>query len=302
MRLLLILLVGFTFLISSCSDDTSSSNDGSTKLALSFSGLEALNNGFHYEGWVILDGAPISTGKFNLDASGAIVDLNGNALSNEFSTANKDDLGDATAVIITIEPAGDTDTTPASTKIIAGDVSGASASLTTAHGATLGSDFSSATGKFILATPTNGAETNENSGIWFLDLSSGSPAAGLNLPTLPAGWVYEGWTVLNGTPVTSGRFTDVAAVDFDDPYSSTQGGPPFPGEDYLNNAPAGLTFPTDLAGGTAVISIEPEPDDSAAPFLLKPLVQGIDASATDHVTYDMGNNSAAFPTGSATIK
>ena len=67
------------------------------------------------------------------------------------------------------------------------------------------------------------------------------------------------------------------------------------------NAPAGLTFPTDLAGATAVISIEPSPDDAAAPFTLKPLVGAIPVDATDHVTYSMGNQAAGFSTGTATI-
>lgn len=78
-------------------------------------------------------------------------------------------------------------------------------------------------------------------------------------------------------------------------------GPPFPGEDYLENAPAGLTFPTDLAGGTAVISIEPFPDDSPAPFTFKPLVGSIPQGADDHVNYDLDNNAAGFPTGTASI-
>ena len=79
-------------------------------------------------------------------------------------------------------------------------------------------------------------------------------------------------------------------------------GPPFPGEDFLVNAPSGLAFPTDLAGGVAVISIEPEPDDSAAPFTLKPLAGGIDAAAVDHVTYAIPNTASAFPTGTAVIR
>jgi len=174
--------------------------------------------------------------------------------------------------------------------------------ITYSRSGALGSDFASATGSYILATPTNGADTNENSGIWFLSLESGAPAAGLSLPTLPAGWVYEGWAVIGGVPVTSGRFTAVDMVDQDDPFSGTQGGPPFPGEDYLVNAPTGLTFPTDLAGGTAVISIEPDPDDSSAPYTLKPLVSAIAADATDHVTYSMGNNASGAPTGTATIR
>ncbi len=65
----------------------------------------------------------------------------------------------------------------------------------------------------------------------------------------------------------------------------------------------GLSFPTDLACATAVISIEPEPDDSpAAPFTLKPLVSMIAADATDHVTYSIPTNLGSFPTGTATIQ
>ena len=167
------------------------------------------------------------------------------------------------------------------------------------HSAALGNDFTSSTGAYILATPTDGANTNENSGIWFLDLTSGSPSQGLFLPTLPGGWKYEGWTVINGTPVTTGTFTDATVVDNADPYSSTMPGPPFPGEDFLFNAPAGLTFPTDIAGGVAVISIEPSPDNSSAPFTLKPLVGDIPVNAVDHTTYMMNTNLSSFPTGTA---
>ena len=120
---------------------------------------------------------------------------------------------------------------------------------------------------------------------------------------MPAGWVYEGWTVIGGTPVTSGTFTAVDAVDDSAPHSDTQfAGPPFPGEDYLMNAPAGLAFPTDIAGGTAVISIEPSPDDDPAPFTLKPLVGTIPDPATDHTAYAMMNQAGGFPSGMATIQ
>ena len=63
---------------------------------------------------------------------------------------------------------------------------------------------------------------------------------------LPAGWKYEGWAVINGIPVSTGTFTNISDFDEADPYSSTMPGPPFPGEDFLINAPAGLTFPTDI--------------------------------------------------------
>lgn len=270
-------------------------------LRLAFTQLAPLVGGFHYEGWAIIDGAPASTGKFNVAGSGGLVTLSGATIPNgDFATGL--DLSRATAIVITVEPAGDADAIPASTKILAGPVLSASAALTVAAPQALGSDFASAAGKYVLATPTDGPSNNENSGIWFLDLSTGSPTQGLTLPPLPAGWKYEGWAVIGGTPVTTGKFTNPAAADGSAPYSGPQSAPPFPGEDFLQNAPAGLTFPPNLAGGTAVITVEPEPDDSPAPFALKPLIGAIAANATDHVTYTMTNRASELPTGTATIR
>ncbi len=275
-------------------------NPPSTTYTLDFTGLDPLLNGYHYEGWAIVDGSPVSTGKFNLDSNGNLVDLNGMEIPNgEFNLGG--DLSSTTEFVLTIEPAGDVDDIPSMTHYLAGDVSGGSAMLSVGHSSALGDDFLSSTGNYILATPTNGSNSDENSGIWFLDLSSGTPAQGLFLPTLPDGWIYEGWTVIEGIPVTTGTFTSTTDFDDADPYSSTMPGPPFPGEDFLINAPSGLTFPTDIAGDVAVISIEPFPDDDASPFTLKPLVGMIPVDAMDHVTYTMDNNAGIYPTGTVTI-
>jgi hypothetical protein len=279
-----------TIFFSACKEDEDS--NPMKNLNLSISGLEDLGSDAIYEGWLIVNGAPVTTGTFSVDGSG-------NMSSTSFSV-NASDLEDASTFVLTIEPIPDSDPAPSDVHVLAGDFSGNNASLTVGHGAALGNDFATAAGKYILATPTNGADTDEKSGIWFLDLASGSPAVGLSLPTLPAGWKYEGWTVIDGQPVTSGTFTMVDVVDDAAPFSSTEPGPPFPGEDYLLNAPSGLTFPTDLSGGTAVISIEPDPDNSPLPFTLKPLVGGIAADAMDHVTYTMDKNLGSFPTGTAT--
>ena len=271
-------------------------NDDSTKpstqtLTLHFTGLTNLGPNFRYEGWIIVDGAPISTGVFSVNDSGI--------LSDTTFEITQSDLEAATKFVLTIEPYPDSNSSPSSTHYLAGDFSNNTASLTVSDAAVFGDNFSSATGKYILATPTNGSDSFENSGVWFLDLSSGSPMMGLSLPTLPAGWMYEGWAVIGGTPVTTGKFTVADMADNADPYSGTMDGPPFPGEDFLNNAPVGLTFPTDLAGQTAVITIEPDPDNSTAPFALKPLIGNIPLTATDHTTYDMTNGSGNFPSGSA---
>ncbi len=274
---------------------------GKTTLVLNFSGLQPLANGYSYEGWAIINSQPVSTGKFNVNSSGALISTSGQTIqNNEFKTST--DLSNASAIVITIEPANDTDPGPSATHYLAGNVSNGLATLTVSAPQALGNNFSTASGKYVLATPTDGMNNNEKSGVWFLDLSSGSPAQGLQLPTLPTGWEYEGWAVINGKPVTTGRFTSGNGPDQSAPYSGPLPAPPFPGEDFLRNAPSGLTFPTDLSGSTVVITIEPSPDDSPAPFTLKPLLGNIPTSAVDHVTYSMSNQASTFPTGAATIR
>ncbi|MEO9485833.1 MAG: anti-sigma factor [Ekhidna sp.] len=257
-------------------------------MSVNLTGLEDLGDDFVYEGWIIVEGSPVSTGTFTVDANGTP-----SATSFEVNGA---DLASATKFVLSIEPAQDSDPAPADTKILAGDFDGNTASLATS---TVGTNFEGATGKYIVATPTGtGDPSEEFSGIWFLDNSSGTAVAGLDLPELSAGWKYEGWVVIDGTPVTTGTFTDPAAADEAAPFSGANGGPSFPGEDFLNNAPAGLTFPTDLRGKTAVISIEPYPDNSTAPFTLKPLAGMIPASLSGN-PYSIDNNvSGSFPTGS----
>lgn len=274
-------------------DDEMDLKSAKSKLDLSFDGLSPLGPDFRYEGWLIIDGMPVSTGKFNITPSGQ--------MSPRVFNVKKGDVEDAAMFVLSIEPQPDNDPGPSATKILGGVFSNGMADLSINHGAALGTDFASAMGKYILATPTNGPDTDEKSGIWFLSLESGSPMAGLDLPALPAGWVYEGWTVIDGMPVTSGKFDMLSGeVDMFDGYSSTENpGPPFPGEDYLMNAPKNLTFPTDISGGFAVISVEPYPDNGPEPFAIKPLAGMIPSDAMDHFTYMMDLNAASFPSGMA---
>ena len=261
-----------------------------SKIDLNFSGLSPLGPHFRYEGWIIVDGTPVSTGKFKITPGGT--------MAPSVFHVGSDDLEAATAFVLTIEPHPDPSDEPASTHVVAGDFYEGIADLTIAHGAALGTNFSNAAGTYILATPST---ADELSGIWFLDIGSGSPEAGLVLPELPDGWIYEGWTVIDGIPVTTGKFLQVDDYDLADPYSSTLNpGPPFPGEDYIMNAPAGLTFPTDLSGSPVVISVEPYPDNGEEPFAIKPLQAIVPQDALDHSNYPMGlNDPGSFPSGTA---
>lgn len=274
----------------------SDQNSDSGRFSLSLSNVEPLTHGFHYEGWLMIDGSPVSTGKFNVSSSGALVTLTGVSIAGGTFEIDEE-VASATAFILTIEPNGDTDTVPSITKYLGGNVTAGSAALAVSHGSSLGSDFRSSNGEYILATPTDGPNSNENSGIWWVNPTGPSMTAGLSLPTLPAGWRYEGWVVVGGIPVTTGSFTSVTGADSFGGFSGSQGAPAFPGEDFLRSAPSGLTFPANLNGATAVISVEPYPDSDAGPFTLKPLVATIPTSAIPFTVYRMNNNASSFPTG-----
>ncbi len=279
-------------LVSSCSSDDVA---GTATIDLNVLGLEDLGDDFLYEGWIIVNGAPVSTGTFEVGENGD--------LSRTVFAINEDDLEAASSFVLTIEPSPDPTPEPSAVHILAGDFNGNAADLEVGHSAAIGEDFLNATGGYILATPTDGGnDTNENSGVWWLDPSQG-PGPGLDLPLLPEGWIYEGWAVVDGTPLSTGRFTSGSGNDDFNGFSGDQAGPPFPGEDLLTNAPEGVSFPVDLAGQTVVISVEPVPDNSPAPFTLKPLVSPVNPAAVDHFFYEMSNNAAnTNPTGSINRK
>ena len=260
-------------------------------LKLNINGLEDLGPTARYEGWLIANGQPVSTGIFSVNNNGK--------LSQTVFKVPDLVLNSATTFVLTVEPYPDNDPAPSDVHLLGGDFShgNKTAPVAVSHPAALGNDFSTAAGKFILATPTDGPDTNEDSGIWFLSLAGGSPAQGLTLPVLPAGWKYEGWAVINGKPVTTGTFLSADMADESGIFSGPLAAPPFPGEDFLVNAPSGLTFPTTLKGGTAIISIEPVPDNSPAPFLLKPLAAGIPANAAVHTDLMLEQNLVSFPAG-----
>lgn len=289
MKKLSLLLFAGLLVLSSCSDDEEPGQPTTGNLNVNISGLENLGSAFAYEGWVIVDGAPVSTGTFSVDANGALSQT-------RFEVATED-LEAATMFVLSIEPVPDNDPAPAATKLLAGMFASNTATLSTS---TVGADFGNATGNYIIAAPTGtGAAEEEFSGIWFLDNSTGAAVQGLNLPALEPGWAYEGWVVVNGTPVTTGTFTNAGAADDAAPFSGMNPGPPYPGEDFLVNAPTGLTFPTDLRGGNAVISIEPVPDNDPAPFVLKPLLGSIPMMITGVHALD-NNTMASFPSGTVT--
>jgi hypothetical protein len=151
-------------------------------------------------------------------------------------------------------------------------------------------------GAYILAAPSGGGSAPYANGIWWLDPSAG-PGPSLVLPELPTGWVYEGWVVGGAGPISTGRFTSASGEDSDGtgPDAGPNPGPPFPGQDFVDPA-------IDLTSGyVAVISVEPEPDNSSGPFTLKPLMDRVIDDVGEGVLQPMSRNPAALPSGMAAL-
>ena len=115
--------------------------------------------------------------------------------------------------ILTVERkaiANDSNLVPSTRKLLAGRFSNAASNLLIGEAV---SNIKNVNAGFNLVTPTNGPGTDELSGIWFID-SLTAPVAGLRLPELYAGWIYEGWVEINSKLVSTGRFSNPKACRF----------------------------------------------------------------------------------------
>lgn len=299
MKKIILGILSLTFVLTSCNTDDDNNTQDTSNLILSLLGLEDLGPDFIYEGWVLVDGTPVSTGLFTVDGNGQL-----SSTSFEVPTAM---LSAATKFILTIEPNPDPDPEPSAQKLIAGDFNGDSATVSTATAPAVG-DFSAAAGNFFLRTPTDekvgsGNNGNDQYGVWF-GLPGMPPTPTLVLPELPDGWIFEGWVIGDAGPLSTGTFSSVDEMDDNAGLPTSFGGteqlgPPIPGEDFFNNAPTGETFPLDVRGRTVVITVEPVPDNSPSPFTLKPLA-GVAGNETAPSSNDFGLNLGSFPTGTVT--
>ena len=276
-------LLAFGMLLVSCSKDD---NTATPQLKLNLTGLENLGANYKYEGWIVVNGSPVTTGTFTVNDAGV--------LSKTTFDVDATSLAAATKFVLSIEPANDADPAPSNTKYLVADFSGNSATISTG----IIGNFAASAGKYLIASPTSMSSMDPLAGVWFMDGSG--PSNGFDLPTLETGWQYEGWVVKNGTPLSTGKFSNPSISDLNASYSGTQPAPPFPGEDFVANAPAGITFPWDLSGATLVISVEPNPDNSAMPFTLKPLSHIVASPAVEGATVSMTRSLSSFPTGTVT--
>lgn len=167
--------------------------------------------------------------------------------------------------------------------------------------------FASVTGKCTIVAPTSPSDSN--SGVWFVDRSGASPAAGLkNFPTLPPEWRYEGWivdrSVQAGQPplsISTGKFIRADSADFDGAGPNRGAGTPFnfPGQDFVQG-----TFRPNLMSGQFyfAVTIEPFPDNSPKPFSLQLLSTSSSIPAQTRVQNTVNVISQSLPTAKVVIE
>lgn len=291
---ILTLIIGLLGLMTSCDEDNGLGPIPPTgNMVLNVSNLEVLPDGWIYEGWISSGGEVISTGQFQVDDNGTVKNLTIPVESAKLENAEK--------FIVTIESTTDNDPAPSTVKVMSGTFGQYEANLSTNDTDGIGSDLlpASFSGKYLIKAPTTAAIEDDTSGIWFIDNSGGNNMAGLSLPVLSSGWTYEAWVIIDGTPVSTGRFSLANAADDACNYCGPLAAPNFPGEDFIQNAPTGLSFPTNLSGETVVVTIEPQPDFSSEPsniVILGSIIPAIELIELSK-SYEMMNNDVDVPSG-----
>jgi hypothetical protein len=191
-------------------------------------------------------------------------------------------------------------------------------------------DFSSAKGSYILDTPTQSPPSeNPYSGLWFvipettitdilddqnnvvgqdttIDYLPGLELADLSLFTvrdLPvAGWTYEAFIEISGQTLSMGKFLKPGGEDDSKAYSGNGPAYSVPGEDFLNNAPAGLNFPLDLRGARVYVTLTPPyPAEGTLPYQATIYDVQIPNDVTAKQVYELSNSSETLPGGDLRI-
>lgn len=306
MRMLrLSMLCGLLLTLAACGGEAS---PGRIEFTLTLTGLPVLpaRMGF-YEGWALVSGVPVSTGRFTIDASTSPATVRlasgaalGPVTGAAFGPASTG-LGSAFPLIttasgffITIEAPGAMSGVPSNCVVMAGDFTGSTSALSmsgVAHGNTnwsLGS-HQAASAAVLKASPSDG-NAHPEQGLWFVGDAAGMTPGFTGLPVHSDGWRYEAWTTdgVPGTPAAPGRsmgtFTSAAGRDADALSSPTRGianpGFAFPGADFLTAFSAsGAAIALADGAHEVLITIEPAEDNAEGPFPITILGAAIPASA-----------------------
>lgn len=243
--------------------------------------LPLLPEGHYYALWVTntVNQARLLL-QFRNNANGGLNNLNGDTLnlSDPIFRFSNAELGSFRQFLLTIEQ--EQVTQPTGSTLLEAAYNGRNDTLLATPFTQTYSALQNAT--FMLVAPTDLTGINQRSGLWFLQRTDErtqsvplslnlDPGVILSLP--PRGWVYNGWVrndLSDELWLETGRFTAVNRPDqqafyYDDTVTAY----PYPGEDFLRNAPQNVFFPLNIPSTgerEVVISLEPENVSTQGPF------------------------------------
>ncbi len=286
----------FASQLTACGGGASLPVELNSVVRVSLKGLQDLGTTQSFVGWLKLeDSSYLYLGKVGAGKDGAPTQV-------DFSV-KKTDVSRAKEFVLTVESGTGPIAVPSNSHLLAGNFNAqrSEASISIDHSNALNTKFANASGRFFLATPVTAITTDEDQGLWFSDVKDGKLAVGLDLPTLPSGWIYEGWVEVGGKFYSTGRFTRFDAWDNDvaGPTAGPIGGaiPTFPGQDFMSPA-------VKLPGGKAIISVEPVARSGETPFFINPLVGSIANLIGGKNVQSMSNtftSSATIPQGNVVV-
>lgn len=307
-----VLLLLFILFTSACSADgvlntQARLRDFGAEIKLETENLTRLASG-HYEAWLLADGRSISFGKFNFDAEGKMIDLQGGMIPQQKLVGKYNSKREANRFLLTIEEDGDNDNQRSATVVLEGSVG--AAEVGELYFAAY--DTESMAGAFELRTYS--AENNNlkaNNGLWFSAWEQGRGQKLLDLPDLKPGWTYESWIERDGKYLSLGKFSAPNVSDSANPYAANVALPPsYPGEDFLQgqDAYSGIKMPfaVNAAAGRVLITLEPQGEKGGdpsgpAPYSLILLEANIGPRTKTKEPHDMVNVALNhLPAGKAT--
>jgi len=311
MKKIIVLALVAAFSFYGCSDNKIlAPEERISKIDLSVSGLNDPGTSTRYEAWFKWLNKT-STGDFEeflylgeLTANGSSYGLS--------KSVNLGYIQGGLSVMIVMEPdsvVSDTASEPGPYRIIGADLEANTGTFSIGSGDILDFDFSAATAVFFLDTPTqNPPSSTPKSGIWFgiLDttfaVTPGLYLQDLTKAGLASGWSYEGWVMFGTEWLSTGKFKKYDVKDERNPYSGFLPSYNTPGEDFIRNAPANVTFPTDLSGRDVKVTLTPSyPPGANAPFIITIFEGQVPETGEARQNYPLVNVLANVPQGSLTI-
>jgi hypothetical protein len=257
--------------------------------------MPSLQEGAVYQAWARVSGDWQAVARFNYDEQGRLVDEAGRLRANTF--VSEFDMQPATEFLVSIEGRRAVALAPSITQILLGSLQGNGATLTFSSAVV---DLTGVVANYTIGTPTDSDSGNESFGIWLGTPGTYAPA--MVAPTLGEGWTYELWAELSSGTVSLGRFDGPSERDSAAPFSSQAETFSVPGESFVMNAPAGVTFPLSVGGLEVFITVEPEPDETGpTPFGLRIQEATIPNGVTGGEALTMSALST-FPSGTVQLR